>query len=101
MRLPAGCQAQARSLAAAQRSAMRYAACNRGGEGDDRRWRRSSVSVLVRTVVLFFGRPAPDAGASSDHFERIDASFAWCAKSLQRLPSLCIPQISISLDRAR
>jgi len=31
---------------------------------------------LVRTVVLFFGRPAPDAGASSDHFERIDASFA-------------------------
>ena len=31
---------------------------------------------LVRTVVLFFGRPAPDAGASSDHFDRIDAAFA-------------------------
>ena len=31
---------------------------------------------LVRTVVLFFGRPAADAGASSDHFDRIDASFA-------------------------
>ena len=31
---------------------------------------------LVRTVVLFFGRPASEAGASSDHFDRIDASFA-------------------------
>jgi uncharacterized protein involved in outer membrane biogenesis len=31
---------------------------------------------LVRTVVLFFGRPASDAGASSDAFERIDATFA-------------------------
>jgi uncharacterized protein involved in outer membrane biogenesis len=31
---------------------------------------------LVRTVVLFFGRPAPDAGASSDHFDRLDATFA-------------------------
>ena len=31
---------------------------------------------LVRTVVLFFGRPAPDGGASTDSFERIDASFA-------------------------
>ena len=30
---------------------------------------------LVRTVVLFFGTPAPDAGASSDHFDRIDATF--------------------------
>jgi len=26
--------------------------------------------------VLFFGRPASEAGASSDHFDRIDASFA-------------------------
>jgi hypothetical protein len=25
--------------------------------------------------VLFFGRPALDAGASSDHFDRIDAAF--------------------------
>jgi hypothetical protein len=31
---------------------------------------------LVRTVVLFFGRPAPDAGASTDTFDRIDARFA-------------------------
>jgi uncharacterized protein involved in outer membrane biogenesis len=31
---------------------------------------------LVRTVVLFFGRPAPDAGASSDKFDRLDATFS-------------------------
>jgi hypothetical protein len=31
---------------------------------------------LVRTVVLFFGRPAPDTAAASDEFERIDASFS-------------------------
>jgi uncharacterized protein involved in outer membrane biogenesis len=31
---------------------------------------------LVRTVVLFFGRPAPDAGKSSDRFERLDAAFS-------------------------
>lgn len=31
---------------------------------------------LVRTVVLFFGRPAPGASASTDNFDRIDASFA-------------------------
>jgi len=31
---------------------------------------------LVRTVVLFFGRRAPDAGASTDTFDRIDANFA-------------------------
>lgn len=30
---------------------------------------------LVRTVVLYFGRPAADAGPSTDHFDRIDASF--------------------------
>jgi hypothetical protein len=30
---------------------------------------------LLRTIVLFFGRPAQDAGPSSDHFDRIDASF--------------------------
>src|SRR5438874_1823968 len=28
---------------------------------------------LVRTVVLFFGRPAQDAGASTDNFDRIHA----------------------------
>jgi hypothetical protein len=31
---------------------------------------------LLRTIVLFFGRPAPDAGASTDKFDRIDANFA-------------------------
>jgi hypothetical protein len=31
---------------------------------------------LVRTVVLFFGRPAPGATASTDNFDRIDATFA-------------------------
>ena len=31
---------------------------------------------LVRTVVLFFGRPAPNAGAATDNFDRIDATFA-------------------------
>ncbi len=31
---------------------------------------------LVRTVVLFFGRPEPAAPPSNDDFERIDASFA-------------------------
>lgn len=31
---------------------------------------------LVRTVVLFFGRPAPDSAPASDRFNRIDASFS-------------------------
>lgn len=31
---------------------------------------------LIRTIVLFFGRPAPDTAAGSDHFERIDANFS-------------------------
>jgi hypothetical protein len=31
---------------------------------------------LVRTVVLFFGRPAPGVTPSTDHFDRIDATFA-------------------------
>jgi hypothetical protein len=31
---------------------------------------------LVRTVVLFFGRPEPAAGPSVDNFDRMDASFA-------------------------
>jgi uncharacterized protein involved in outer membrane biogenesis len=30
---------------------------------------------LIRTVVLFFGRPAPDADAGADTFERIDLAF--------------------------
>jgi uncharacterized protein involved in outer membrane biogenesis len=31
---------------------------------------------LVRTVVLFFGRPAPDAGEGTDRFDRLDVTFA-------------------------
>jgi uncharacterized protein involved in outer membrane biogenesis len=31
---------------------------------------------LVRTVVLFFGRPAPDTAAASDEFERMDVNFS-------------------------
>jgi hypothetical protein len=31
---------------------------------------------LVRTVVLFFGKPAADSPAASDRFERIDASYS-------------------------
>jgi len=30
---------------------------------------------LVRTVVLFFGRPAPGVAAATDNFDRIDATF--------------------------
>ena len=38
---------------------------------------------LVRTVVLFFGRPAPETAAATDQFERIDASFS-LAKQILR-----------------
>jgi len=31
---------------------------------------------FVRTVILFFGRPAPDAGESSDRFDRLEAKFS-------------------------
>jgi len=31
---------------------------------------------LLRTVVLFFGRPSPDAGKGDDRFDRIDATFS-------------------------
>ena len=31
---------------------------------------------LVRTVVLFFGRPAPETQEATDHFERIDTTFS-------------------------
>jgi uncharacterized protein involved in outer membrane biogenesis len=31
---------------------------------------------LVRTVVLFFGRPAPDTAAATDQFERMDVNFS-------------------------
>jgi uncharacterized protein involved in outer membrane biogenesis len=42
---------------------------------------------LVRTVVLFFGRPAPETGKSNDRFERIDASFS-LANSVFRADAL-------------
>jgi uncharacterized protein involved in outer membrane biogenesis len=35
---------------------------------------------LVRTVVLFFGRPAPDTAAATDHFERIDSAFSLASR---------------------
>jgi len=31
---------------------------------------------LIRTVVLFFGRPAPDAGSGSNSYDRIDLRFS-------------------------
>lgn len=31
---------------------------------------------LVRTVILFFGRPAPEAGEGTDAFERLDVAFS-------------------------
>ena len=31
---------------------------------------------LIRTVVLFFGRPAPDAAPASDRFDRFDATYS-------------------------
>ena len=31
---------------------------------------------LIRTVVLFFGRPAPNTSPASDHFDRIDARYS-------------------------
>ena len=38
---------------------------------------------LVRTVVLFFGRPAPETAAATDRFERIDASFSLANQTLR------------------
>jgi uncharacterized protein involved in outer membrane biogenesis len=37
---------------------------------------------LVRTVILFFGRPAPEAAPSSDRFDRLDASFSLANQGL-------------------
>ena len=41
---------------------------------------------LVRTVVLFFGRPAPDTAEGTDQFERIDASFSLANQILRAEP---------------
>ena len=37
---------------------------------------------LVRTVVLFFGRPAPQAEEATDHFDRLDATFSLATRIL-------------------
>jgi uncharacterized protein involved in outer membrane biogenesis len=41
---------------------------------------------VVRTVVLFFGRPAPDTAEGTDKFERIDASFSLANQTLRAEP---------------
>jgi hypothetical protein len=41
---------------------------------------------LIRTVVLFFGRPAPETAEGTDHFERIDASFSLANQILRAEP---------------
>lgn len=44
---------------------------------------------LVRTVILFFGRPAPDGGESSDQFKRLDATFS-LANRVMSAPALSL-----------
>jgi hypothetical protein len=41
---------------------------------------------LLRTVVLFFGRPAPDTAEGTDQFDRIDASFSLANQVLRAEP---------------
>ncbi len=41
---------------------------------------------LVRTVVLFFGRPAPDTAEGTDQFQRIDAGFSLANQILRAEP---------------
>lgn len=38
---------------------------------------------LVRTVVLYFGRPAPDAGEGTDRFDRLDVAFSLADRVLR------------------
>jgi uncharacterized protein involved in outer membrane biogenesis len=38
---------------------------------------------LVRTVVLFFGRPAPDAQEGTDRFDRLDTRFSLANRELR------------------
>jgi uncharacterized protein involved in outer membrane biogenesis len=52
---------------------------------------------LVRTVVLFFGRPAPDTAASSDQFERIDVSYS-LARRVARADSFSMRSRDADLD---
>ena len=41
---------------------------------------------LIRTVVLFFGRPATNTAEGTDQFERIDASFSLANQTLRAEP---------------
>ena len=41
---------------------------------------------LVRTVVLFFGRPAPDTATATDEFDRIDASVSLAGRVVRAEP---------------
>lgn len=38
---------------------------------------------LVRTVILFFGRPAPDSGEGTDRFDRLDVGFSLANRVLR------------------
>ena len=38
---------------------------------------------LIRTVVLFFGRPAPDTAESTDRFSRLDAMFTLAQQTVR------------------
>lgn len=60
---------------------------------------------LVRTVVLFFGRPAPEGAAASDAFSRMDARFSLArqvltadALSLQSRDADIVAQGTLSLE---
>ena len=52
---------------------------------------------LVRTIVLFFGRPAPDSRAASDRYDRIDLRFS-LANQIARADSLTFasPDVDIA-----
>jgi hypothetical protein len=52
---------------------------------------------LVRTVVLFFGKPAADSPSASDKFERIDASYS-LADQVFRADSLSLRSRDADLD---
>ncbi len=63
---------------------------------------------LIRTVVLFFGRPAPDAAGGSDAFERIDLRFSLAdrlvtaeALSLQSADADIVGSGTLSLETRR
>jgi uncharacterized protein involved in outer membrane biogenesis len=52
---------------------------------------------LVRTVVLFFGRPAPDAGESTDRFDQLDARFSLANRTVNAEPlSLTSPDAAMA-----